>query len=92
MCTTCGCGHPEQVRIGELPHSHDGDNATKSSKTPPHFSTATFQAQTTSDDTQKRLLKLEIDVLSKNNRLADQNRRFFANQQMRVFNLVYSPG
>ena len=92
MCTTCGCGHPEQVRIGELPHSHDGDNATKSSKTPPHFSTATFQAQTTPDDTQKRLLKLEIDVLSKNNRLADQNRRFFANQQMRVFNLVSSPG
>ena len=27
MCTTCGCGHPDQVRIGELPHVHHDSNA-----------------------------------------------------------------
>lgn len=29
MCTTCGCGHPEQVRIGEVGHSHHDHDGTK---------------------------------------------------------------
>ena len=30
MCTTCGCGHPEQVRIGEVAHSHHDHDGTQS--------------------------------------------------------------
>ena len=34
MCTTCGCGHPDQVRIGELPHVHHDSNAQHATKLP----------------------------------------------------------
>ena len=40
----------------------------------------------------KRLLKIEQDVLGKNNQLADQNRAFFAKQHILALNLVSSPG
>lgn len=92
MCTTCGCGHPDQVRIGELPHTHS-EQETQGQGTP-NFSHSTFHFNkpTEPDDTQKRLLKIEQDVLGKNNRLADQNRDFFAKQQILALNLVSSPG
>ncbi len=35
MCSTCGCGSA-QVRIGELPHTHD-DAPKKMSQNRPHF-------------------------------------------------------
>lgn len=90
MCTTCGCGHPDQVRIGELPHTHDQEPKKAGS---PNFSQSTFHFnKPAEDDTQKRLLKIEQDVLGKNNQLADQNRAFFAKQQILALNLVSSPG
>ena len=92
MCTTCGCGHPDQVRIGELPHCHSDDDAQE--YTTPNFSHSTFHFNkpTEPDDTQKRLLKIEQDVLGKNNRLADHNRAFFEKQHILALNLVSSPG
>lgn len=92
MCTTCGCGHPEQVRIGELPHTHSEQE--KPSQGTPNFFHSTFQFSqpVESDDTQKRLLKIEQDVLGKNNQLAAQNRDFFAKQKILALNLVSSPG
>ena len=92
MCTTCGCGHPDQVRIGELPHRHSDDDAQE--YTTPNFSHSTFHFNkpTEPDDTQKRLLKIEQDVLGKNNRLADHNRAFFEKQHILALNLVSSPG
>ncbi|AUH00222.1 hydrogenase accessory protein HypB [Prodigiosinella confusarubida] len=41
---------------------------------------------------QQRLLKIEMDVLSKNNHLAEHNREHFAEQNILVLNLVSSPG
>ncbi|MGQ0285931.1 hydrogenase nickel incorporation protein HypB [Pasteurellaceae bacterium 22721_9_1] len=90
MCTTCGCGHPDQVRIGALPHSHDQSN-TKSAVKFPDFSHSTFHSEEQQAH-QKRLLRVEQDVLGKNNQLADINRQFFAKHQISVFNLVSSPG
>ena len=92
MCTTCGCGHPEQVRIGELPHTYDDQGSHQSGT--PNFSHSTFHFNKpdNADDTQKRLLKIEQDVLGKNNQLADQNRAFFAKQHILALNLVSSPG
>ena len=42
MCTTCGCGHPDQVRIGELPHVHNDSNAQHATKLP-NFSHSSFR-------------------------------------------------
>ncbi|AUV27638.1 hydrogenase nickel incorporation protein HypB [Citrobacter sp. RHBSTW-00678] len=41
---------------------------------------------------QRRMLEVEIDVLDKNNRLAERNRARFAARQHLVLNLVSSPG
>ncbi|MDU8923715.1 hydrogenase nickel incorporation protein HypB [Pasteurellaceae bacterium LIM206] len=93
MCTTCGCGHPEQTRIGELQHSHEHAAGSGTVKLP-NFSHSTFRAteQTRQDDTQKRLLKIEQDVLGKNNRIADANRNLFHYLNVLALNLVSSPG
>ena len=93
MCTTCGCGHPDQVRIGELPHVHNDSNAQHATKLP-NFSHSAFRIPDSpqQDETQQRLLKVEQDILGANNQLADMNRRFFANQHILALNLVSSPG
>ena len=93
MCTTCGCGHPDQVRIGELPHVHHDSNAQHAIKLP-NFSHSAFRIPDSpqQDETQQRLLKVEQDILGANNQLADMNRRFFANQHILALNLVSSPG
>ncbi|WP_058910544.1 hydrogenase nickel incorporation protein HypB [Entomohabitans teleogrylli] len=41
---------------------------------------------------QRRMLEIELDVLDKNNTLAQQNRASFAAQRQLVLNLVSSPG
>lgn len=42
--------------------------------------------------TQKRMLQIEMDVLSKNNHIAEHNREHFSEQNILVLNLVSSPG
>jgi len=89
MCTTCGCGHPEQVKIGALPHSHSPEsNGIKI----PQFSHAAFHSEQQQEEHRKRLLKVEQDVLGKNNQMAELNRRIFATNSMLALNLVSSPG
>lgn len=41
---------------------------------------------------QKRMLQIEMDVLSKNNHIAEHNREHFSEQNILVLNLVSSPG
>ena len=64
MCTTCGCGHPDQVRIGELPHVHNDSNAQHATKLP-NFSHSSFRMPDfpQQEETQQRLLKVEQDIL-----------------------------
>ena len=64
MCTTCGCGHPDQVRIGELPHVHNDSNAQHATKLP-NFSHSSFRMPDSpqQEETQQRLLKVEQDIL-----------------------------
>ncbi|PJG83064.1 hydrogenase nickel incorporation protein HypB [Caviibacterium pharyngocola] len=91
MCTTCGCGHPEQTRIGELPHTHD--NAAQSAVKLPNFSHSVFHSGASNEDeSAKRLLKVEQDVLGKNNQLAQINRTLFEKHHILALNLVSSPG
>ncbi|WP_133545423.1 hydrogenase nickel incorporation protein HypB [Mesocricetibacter intestinalis] len=103
MCTTCGCAHPDQIRIGELQHSHSHSAAASAVKLPDfshsRFHTSQSGASTLeqsgtelSDDTQKRLLKIEQDVLGKNNQIAQSNRHLFDYLNILALNLVSSPG
>ncbi len=41
---------------------------------------------------QRRMVEIEIDVLDKNNRLADHNRHYFQQHNILALNLVSSPG
>ena len=95
MCTTCGCGHPEQVRIGEVAHSHHEHGGTQSAVKNPNFSHFKFhsvESASEASETQKRLLKVEQDVLGKNNQIAAHNRFLFQQQHILALNLVSSPG
>ena len=95
MCTTCGCGHPEQVRIGEVAHSHHDHGGTQSAVKNPNFSHFKFhsvESASEASETQKRLLKVEQDVLGKNNQIAAHNRFLFQQQHILALNLVSSPG
>lgn len=94
MCTTCGCGHPERVRIGEwhLQHNLAPQHTIKSTD----FFRSTFRSFDSEtdeqSDKQQRRLKIEQDVLGKNNQIASYNRQFFHEHHILAFNLVSSPG
>ncbi|MDH2998544.1 hypothetical protein A1D22_01930 [Pasteurellaceae bacterium LFhippo2] len=91
MCSTCGCGHPDQIKIGTLPHSHHHSNETLSIKMS-QFSHSMIHSPEEQLAHQKRLLKVEQDVLGKNNKIADVNRELFEKNGILALNLVSSPG
>ena len=67
MCTTCGCGHPEQVRIGEVAHSHHDHDGTKSAvKNPGVFTTGR------SVETSGRSLVFEKKITVRNTFISDR--------------------
>jgi hydrogenase nickel incorporation protein HypB len=51
-----------------------------------------FNAVHDSETEETRAVKVEEDVFARNNQLADQNRRYFAQHKLLVLNLVSSPG
>jgi len=81
MCSTCGCGQPddhvkitipgEKNIIQEQHHEHDHSHSHSHGE---------------------RHLDLETDILYKNNLLAERNRGFFQAKNIIVMNLVSSPG
>ena len=94
MCSTCGCSDSAETRLtvfsGERDanhlHSHDGnhhdhhhDHSHEGHEHPHEHSTS-------------RTMKLEQDILAKNNRLADHNRGWFEGREIVAFNLMSSPG
>lgn len=81
MCGTCGCGednHVTYTKPGKIGHSHDHEHTHNHGHDHTHGHSHEIQ--------------LEIDVLSKNNLLAERNRGYFEALQIKTFNLVSSPG
>jgi hydrogenase nickel incorporation protein HypB len=80
MCTVCGCSpedqHHEHDHDQEHEHEHHGDGHSHSHG----------EAETA------RKIAVETDILSKNNRLARENRNLFFRKGVFVLNLVSSPG
>lgn len=93
MCSTCGCGQPDEVtytKPGEA-HHHHGDH--HHSHDHGHNHESDHQHHHTHDHAHHhKEIQLEIDVLSKNNQIAERNRGFFEALNVSAFNLVSSPG
>ncbi len=88
MCATCGCDQPGMIKITNVRdmlfptagHHHDHPHTEHSDliiKTP---------------DLKRTHVDLELDILHKNNLLAERNRGYFAAKEITSFNLVSSPG
>jgi hydrogenase nickel incorporation protein HypB len=83
MCGTCGCGeesHITYTKPGSKNHSHTHD----------HHHPHTHDHDHTHNHSHE--IQLEIDVLSKNNMLAERNRGYFEALKINAYNLVSSPG
>jgi len=79
MCTTCGCGEGETKIEGQ---AHGHAHAWRPARAHDHDH----------DHGAGRLVKLEQDILAKNNAYAAQNREVFAARGIFALNLVSSPG
>ena len=77
MCGVCGCGEGEARVLPVHQHGHDHDHDK-------HLR----------DDPSERahLVKVEQDILAKNDALAEHNRRHFGSHRVLALNLVSSPG
>lgn len=79
MCKDCGCNAIDEVVIGSVETKH---NSVGVLSLIPQTDEKTYQ------------YKIEIDrgILSKNDRLAEQNRNYFKSKGLLVINLLSSPG
>lgn len=85
MCGTCGCGDPNGHSIrkpGEISgHNHDHD----------HLHEHDGHSHSHSHH-HEREISLEIDIMHKNDLLAQRNKGYFEAKNIKVINLVSSPG
>ena len=106
MCETCGCGEPgakftilkpgeenehfhsqgrQMHSHGSHSHSHEGNGNHMHDHTHDHDDHAHSHAE-------ERTIKLGLDILGRNNLLAERNRGFFEAKNIFAMNLVSSPG
>jgi hydrogenase nickel incorporation protein HypB len=108
MCDTCGCGKPGEFTIHDPNHSHDHehkhghshdhdhghyhDDRHDHSHTHDHDHDHDHSHNHSDDHFHPKIIDLNIDILSENNRMAQLNRRFFEGRKVLCLNLVSSPG
>ncbi|MBN2615869.1 MAG: hydrogenase nickel incorporation protein HypB [Bacteroidales bacterium] len=80
MCTTCGCNHTDQITIAKPGKINPQDLSFH----PEHENHHHHQEKTVVD--------IELDILSKNNQLAERNRGFLEAKEIFAINLVSAPG
>lgn len=86
MCTVCGCGDGDVKTHGHdhEGHTHDHSHGLNFGHGPAGVEVAGMS--------QERLIEIETDILSKNDRYADANRALLSGRQVLALNLVSSPG
>jgi len=107
MCETCGCGESDDFKIhdrhqnNEPGHHHDDEHRDGHEHTHdhdhehdhPHTHEHNGVTYTHSHDhASNKVINLNIDILSENNKLAQLNRRFFEGRKVLCLNMVSSPG
>lgn len=91
MCVECGCGAPGHGVGGEkrrgvvLPHHHHEGGGHEGSN-PGASSIVREESEV------NRTIRIEQDILGKNNRIARDNRKFFREHGLFVLNLLSAPG
>ena len=99
MCTVCGCGSDE-VKVDGHSHNHDhshdhtdaeGHTHKHDHNHDTHYGLGPAHAHTPGLS-QSKMIKIEQNILGKNNEYANENRHFFTEQGILSLNLVSSPG
>ena len=82
MCTTCGCG------------GHAALIGGKAMRSKPQGGAVVYRPldEAAHDAAQTRIVRVERDILARNDALAAENRAFFAARHILALNLVSSPG
>ncbi|MDO6406739.1 hydrogenase nickel incorporation protein HypB [Pantoea phytobeneficialis] len=107
MCSTCGCGEGNLYIEGDERNPHSAFRSAPFAPAPRrvprisginlsehgdlHYGHGVAEAHAPGIS-QRKMLELELDVLDKNNQLAQANRAAFTAQRQLVLNLVSSPG
>lgn len=82
MCETCGCGNPDEFTIhGHHDHEHTHEHEHHGHNHSHHH-----------DHGAKKVISLNMDILSENNRIAERNRGYFEGKNVVCLNMVSSPG
>ncbi len=98
MCTTCGCSsYPARIySLANAPRpqtaAHLSYRPTPSHAATQESKTITLSANHAPGINPKRILRIERDILSKNDEQARQNRNYFSKRRILVLNLLSSPG
>lgn len=101
MCETCGCGDTNELKIHDRQHSHDHDHDHSHAHDHTHdndhdhslsHSHDSVLFTHSHDHSAKKVISLNVDILSDNNRLAQINRKSFEDRNVLSLNLVSSPG
>lgn len=93
MCTTCGCGQDDKPKIvsqAEADHSHDHSHNHEHHHH--HDHDHNHELPSMKVDRSAKTIKLEQDILYKNNQFADQTRSMLKEKSIIAINLVSSPG
>lgn len=88
MCSTCGCAHGEMTIEGQAKVPFRPQRPLQGDL---HYGLG-LAGTHAPGISQRRMLEIETRVLDKNDRLAERNRQYFAEQHILALNLVSSPG
>lgn len=106
MCDTCGCGndeftihhpseHHHEHTHGDEKHSHSHHHDHPHDHNNNHYHNHDHSDHPhphNHDHSHKKVIDLNVDILSQNNLLAQRNRGFFEGRDVLCLNLVSSPG
>ncbi|MEI6681708.1 MAG: hydrogenase nickel incorporation protein HypB [Bacteroidota bacterium] len=106
MCDTCGCGNPDEFKIHDHNHSHDHEHHGHHHDHDHHghdhdhdhhghdhdHDHHGHDLDHHQDHSTKKVISLNMDILSENNRLAERNRGWFEGKKVLALNMVSSPG
>ena len=97
MCETCGCGDNSELTIHDRNHTHSHDHDHSHGHDHDHGHTHPHKPESvlfthSHDHTPGKVISLNVDILSDNNRLAGINRKSFEEQNILCLYLVSSPG
>jgi hydrogenase nickel incorporation protein HypB len=94
MCTTCGCSDDANPRLINLDHDTEPTAHSHTEHDHHHHSHEHHEHFHPHDEEHRapRTVRLEQDLLAKNNLLAERNRGWFLGREILALNLMSSPG